>query len=268
MLQESLFRTSSHHGWHVNPNESTSMKRLLCHSLLGTLLTLFAVASYGQPATPITSLPFTISSPGKYILQSDLTAASGDGISVGASYVRIDMGGFTITSTALPNSAAGIKVDGVHDVEVKNGAINGFSVAVSMSNLPGGTGSGYVVDNIRALVLDEGIIFRGCKDSLISNCLISKDNLSRFSDAAGIRLFRCRGIRVLNNTITAGASSFVPYPVGIFSGTSNGSYFENDYIVNCQTAMILSPPDKYRAITTENCPNGIEGGNDIDNQSN
>jgi parallel beta helix pectate lyase-like protein len=207
--------------WIPNPGTAHLLQRKAIHEGLlrhffVTALILSPFASYAQPATTITSIPFFITQPGKYILQSDLTTlSSNDGISVGASGVTIDLNGFSIISTARPNSAAGVRASGVTDVRILNGVISGFAVAIDINNLPSATGSGYLIDNVRASVLDEGIIYRGCKDSVIQNCTISKDNLSRFGDAAGIRLFRCRGIRVLKNTVTAGASSFVRYPVGI-----------------------------------------------------
>src|SRR5437667_9194781 len=46
--------------------------------------------------TVITSLPFTISQPGSYILNGDLTGSSGDGITIQTDWVTIDLNGFTL----------------------------------------------------------------------------------------------------------------------------------------------------------------------------
>jgi hypothetical protein len=50
------------------------MKCFISNSVLAAGLMLLSVASYGQ--TPITSVPFTISAPGKYILAKKITESS------------------------------------------------------------------------------------------------------------------------------------------------------------------------------------------------
>jgi len=45
----------------------------------------------------ITSLPFTISQPGSYVLNGNLTGSSGDGITIQADNVSIDLNGFTLS---------------------------------------------------------------------------------------------------------------------------------------------------------------------------
>lgn len=55
------------------------------------------------------------------------------------------------------------------------------------------------------------------------------------------------------------------HPVGKLS--KDASLFENDYIVSCETAMTLTGADKYRWITTTNCPGGIVGGTPVYNVS-
>jgi hypothetical protein len=87
---------------------------------------------------PTPLLCYFISQPGKYILQSDLTT------------LTIDLNGFSIISTARPNSAAGVRASGVTDVRILNGVISGFAVTVDINSLPSATGSGYVIDNVRA----------------------------------------------------------------------------------------------------------------------
>jgi hypothetical protein len=50
-----------------------------------------------EPRTPISALPFTISSPGSYYVTANLTGVAGQhGISVNASGVTLDLGGFEL----------------------------------------------------------------------------------------------------------------------------------------------------------------------------
>src|SRR5438270_4345686 len=59
-----------------------------------------------EPRTPISALPFTISQPGSYFLTQNLTAsAGGDGITVLADNVTIDLNGFALTGIAGSASA-------------------------------------------------------------------------------------------------------------------------------------------------------------------
>jgi hypothetical protein len=100
------------------------MKKI--YSLVLAGFGLLTAAGYGQCGTPITSIPFNIARPGTYVLQGSLTlSSSSDAITVSSSFVTIDLGGFSIKSTAVPNSAAGISVVGFSDVTIQNGEING-----------------------------------------------------------------------------------------------------------------------------------------------
>jgi len=55
-----------------------------------------------EPRTPISSLPFMISSSGSYYFTKNLqfTATSGSAITINASDVTLDLGGFTLSSIA------------------------------------------------------------------------------------------------------------------------------------------------------------------------
>src|SRR4030095_6606576 len=51
-----------------------------------------------EPRTPISTLPFTISSPGSYYVTSNLTGVAGQhGITINADNVTLDLGGFERT---------------------------------------------------------------------------------------------------------------------------------------------------------------------------
>jgi hypothetical protein len=49
-----------------------------------------------EPRTPISSVPFTITTPGSYYLTTNLYSPSGNGITVSANDVTIDLNGFAL----------------------------------------------------------------------------------------------------------------------------------------------------------------------------
>src|SRR5262245_25481316 len=51
-----------------------------------------------EPRTPISSAPFTISSPGSYYLTTNVTVSTGDAITITVNNVTLDLNGFTIAS--------------------------------------------------------------------------------------------------------------------------------------------------------------------------
>jgi hypothetical protein len=87
-----------------------------------TMLTLNQV----EPRTPISSLPFTISSPGSYYLTGNMAVSSGDAIDITASGVTLDLNGFTLSSTEFTPTGTGILLaSGITDITILNGHIMG-----------------------------------------------------------------------------------------------------------------------------------------------
>lgn len=79
-----------------------------------------------EPRTLITNLPATISTPGAYVVTRNLSLASGNGISVTASDVTIDLNGFVLTGNP-GGGGHGIHVAaGVENVMIKNGVLRNW----------------------------------------------------------------------------------------------------------------------------------------------
>ena len=89
-----------------------------------------------EPRTPISSLPFSITQPGSYYVTTNLYVASGDGISISAGNVTVDLNGFALTG----GGGSGI---GIHfspspavnetNVTVRNGSLSGWGYGVAAS---------------------------------------------------------------------------------------------------------------------------------------
>jgi hypothetical protein len=101
-------------------------------------------AGRGQP-TAVTTCGQKLTVPGDYYLEGDLGPCSAEGVTITASHVRFDLGGFKISGPGCgPDQAIGVGIaEGVSDVEVAGGAIARFAfgvwVAASNSRVHGVT---------------------------------------------------------------------------------------------------------------------------------
>jgi hypothetical protein len=82
-----------------------------------------------RPGTPISSLPYTISTPGSYYVTGNLTGVAGqNGISIWSNDVTLDLSGFTLTG--VPSSWNGIEVSGVRrGIVVRNGTLSSWELS-------------------------------------------------------------------------------------------------------------------------------------------
>lgn len=80
-----------------------------------------------RPGTPITSLPYTITTPGSYYLVGNLTGVSGHGITIASDDVSLDLGGFALIGG--PGTQNGVNVSGAiyrKGIIVQNGIARGW----------------------------------------------------------------------------------------------------------------------------------------------
>lgn len=79
-----------------------------------------------EARTPISTAPFTISTPGSYYVTQSLTVNGGDGITIAASGVTLDLNGFSLSSTAGSATGTAIRlVRPISNVTISNGNISG-----------------------------------------------------------------------------------------------------------------------------------------------
>jgi hypothetical protein len=79
-----------------------------------------------EPRKPISSAPYTISTPGSYYLTTNLTVATGDAVTIATNGVTLDLSGFTIASTAPGGIGFGIRLtNALSDITIVNGHIRG-----------------------------------------------------------------------------------------------------------------------------------------------
>ena len=111
-----------------------------------TMKTLTQIDAKLEPRTPISSAPFTISTPGSYYLTTNLTTTVSNAIVITANGVTLDLNGFTIASTVASAANGGTAIllaGGLKNVTIQNGFIRG-SVTNNGSGVfsGGGFGSG------------------------------------------------------------------------------------------------------------------------------
>lgn len=127
-----------------------------------TMKTLYEV----EPRIPISSLPYTISTPGSYYLTGDLTA-TGTGITVNADNVTIDLMGYSLIGSGSGDDI-GIRMVGRQNVEIRNGTVRGYGGHGIYDG--SGAGEGYRVIAVRAMSNGGcGILLAG-KGHLVKEC--------------------------------------------------------------------------------------------------
>ncbi|HEX5223319.1 MAG TPA: right-handed parallel beta-helix repeat-containing protein [Verrucomicrobiae bacterium] len=200
-----------------------------------------------EPRTPISSLPFTISSSGSYYLTSPLHSTN-SGITVSADDVTIDLMGFTISGTQDTNHS-GIFIAGGDDVMrrnvvVRNGGITRFGIGIHVKNTQSAQISHLIVyqnaaEGIKLISVDPGV----CTDVTVEQCTITdnssygiygytkndsqnnrdhtiRNNRISGNYTAGVRLFRTRGCVVEGNAF----GKQVPGELGAFAVYNTQGY--------------------------------------------
>jgi Right handed beta helix region len=201
--------------------------------------------------TVITSLPYTISIPGIYVLDQSLHYASGSGnaITVTASNVTINLNGYGIINTAdqTTTTARCIYANNVENLTVENGEIFGFRYGVELDGPSSGLNfnAGHILQSLRlAYCTYSGIYLFYANNSLIQNCQVSSIGTTGggvlvgngygivvYSSIGGNRIYRCQ---VFNASGTAGYGFF-----GLTFG-SQGSYFEQNLATDCAYGFVFN----------------------------
>ena len=229
-----------------------------------------------EPRTPISTLPFTISSSGSYYLTENLhfTEASGDAITVTASNVTIDLMGFTLSSAAeVTGNAININGDGC---TVKNGSILGTTTVEITGSGAGKTWTVTPGGFARAVSSTSGNGHRGL-DLTAAKC---RQTAIGFFENNGV-LSRCiayqNGGDGLNGGVISDSSAFQNGGAGIDAGqnlggivTSSRSYDNKglgifgNLVQNCESqnngGVGINAIKVTDSIASFNVGNGIEAG--------
>jgi len=144
----------------------------------------------------IPSLPFIINSPGSYYLTGNLSS-TGDGITITASSVTLDLNGFNLQGSGSADDMEGIRARGGVGLEIKNGSITGFGNSIELHRVKSSS-----VKNVHCSGSNgPGIFLSGdsseCDGNSISRCHVSN------AGTAGIQLSgKCNGNSVTHCQVT------------------------------------------------------------------
>jgi hypothetical protein len=139
----------------------------------------YVIAGGGTPVgTKITSVPCTISAPGFYFLGGNLTyAGQSDAITITADDVTLDLMGWSLTGkTNDPSNPpnCGIYMNGLSNVEIRNGTIKGFLTGIIETS--DAKGWNHRIINIRANnQISIGISLYG-KNHKVRGCTACNNN--------------------------------------------------------------------------------------------
>lgn|ERR1700722_6205424 len=227
---------------------SASMKNALVSIVSALMFMPLIGLAAGRQVTVITSLPFTISSPGIYVLDSDLTVSGSDAIDVNTPDVVINLNGYSIVGS---NGSFGVSAGQVANVIVENGRISGFATAVQLGS--------YSVARDLVGSDDEGISVQG-SDCVVKDCILQGTGNST-ANGAGIGIestSRCEvtGCRV--SGFLLGIASF---------GSSEDDAIIHNFVTNCKLGLSLSRTDCYQGNVATGCTkafstSGIEIGHE------
>lgn len=121
-----------------------------------------------EPRTAISSIPYTINTPGSYYLTTNVSASSGYGILIVSSDVTLDLNGFELAGG--PATQAGVRVSGSQtNITVRNGVITRWGthgVDLWSSGYPRNT----LLENLKitfngsdGAIIEAGNVVRDCQ---------------------------------------------------------------------------------------------------------
>ena len=159
-----------------------------------------------EPRTPITNIPYTISSPGSYYITGHLTCrTAAAGIYVATNNVTIDLCGFTLDKFPSGSWPGINTAPSAHGLTIKNGLLSGWSRAIQME------GPNNRVEDIAVTYCGNGIWVGD--GGVVSRC---KDGAA--SETYGI--LTGRGSMVLDSLVQSNlGGSVASYGVKIGSGS-------------------------------------------------
>lgn len=227
------------------------MKRTLLGLLLPCICLTSTTALMAQdPRTPISSLPYTISMPGSYYLTANLTG-SGQGITISADNVTLDLNGFALIGGGA-GQVAGINVSGAHkNITIRNGTVRGWtSGGVNAANATNSMVQGLRISNNTAMsaflnaagfCIGSGSTVKDCvvaqnpncngiaagSACLVTGCVVSGNSaagiragdncyiISNVSDSNGTGITMGSGNRIESNNCTSNSGAGILAPSGV-----------------------------------------------------
>lgn len=223
------------------------LKNFTCNGVVPILGIILFMPAVTRAATVITSLPYTITAPGKYELQRDLVASETSGITVNADNVAIDLKEHTISLPNITRRQVGVSINATN-VTVRNGTISGFLIGVDIE----GRGSQDKLEKLQVLNSYTGIALEVGNDHLVQDCYII--GRGKEKDDVGILVFApTSGVQITNNQVSECGTAIRAFANG-------GSAIIHNYVANSQTGFELHHREFYQGNVATNCAEPYFGG--------
>jgi len=247
------------------------MKTKLTKYLTLTSLLLAAPSAWAETidCTPITTLPYVITTQGIYCLTGDLATSmtSGNAIEIQTNNVTIDLNGWKLGGLA---AGAGAWTSGIYayqrkNITIRNGTIRGFAQGIYINDAsPFTTSQGHLIEDIRA---DKntwiGMQVRGRGNIVRRNQVLDTGGSTLFTYAYGIYLFG-PGVRALNNDISSTAATDTGNAFGLLLREANGAVVEGNRIDDVSSGTGNSHgmyiESSFNAVMEDNRINGVSSG--------
>ncbi len=184
-----------------------------------------------EPGTPISSLPFTISTPGYYYLTRNLDGIIGsNGITIESNNVTLDLKGFQLTGPFEGGSADddGVEVTGASGITIRNGTISSWHGSGILFSSPlGSIGSTFYDLHLsynfqhgmrtgdRAIIHDVTATNNGLtgistsRNAVIERCIISDNQDDGIRAPSNATITDCSVVNNAGDGIQAGQGSIV-----------------------------------------------------------
>jgi nitrous oxidase accessory protein NosD len=210
------------------------------------LISLFIFLSFALTAqaettqcTPITHLPFIISTQGIYCLVGhlDTNITTGAAIAILTNNVVLDLNGFKIGGLAAGpgTQAAGIAAYQKKNITVRNGTVRGFYNGVFLEDAPPYiTSQGHLIEGIRAdMNTTAGILVHGRGNIIRDNQVVDTGGTATSTNHStfGIDVWG-PGARVIHNSVYQTVQTGTGMARGIYVAQAPGSVVEKNKIGN------------------------------------
>ncbi|SRR5260370_4314477 len=197
----------------------------------------FAISAYAAPPTVISSLPFFITVPGKYVLNQNFTlSAAATAIIINCGDVTVDLNGYTITGRGDtgPKSAgivaASLGSAAISNIIIKNGTLANLQAGISFFPSTGPVGvTDSVIRNITLMGIHGAISDTKGIDNRIQHCTFMPDA----NTVQAIELTNCTDDVISGNTFHPIPVPLTPaYQSIIIVGTVEGNVVVNNQDVS------------------------------------
>jgi hypothetical protein len=217
-----LWGATRHQRWITEHYITSSMNKPTLHLTAALSLIMNALSATATPKAaeiPISSLPFTITTPGTYVLTGNLTSgylgiAYPGAITIAKNIqgpVVLDLKGFTLTAdAAIAIGNYGPLPPNTYPITIENGTISG-GLATNPGNTPS-PATKLTIDHV-TFVGQNGILFTQTSYSTVKNCTFQNCGIGDYDSPGGNRYLNLTFInkRLSQNKCINTRSKLIPW---------------------------------------------------------